>query len=541
VCYDPLSPATIGGGSRLSRRRAREVQATGAIRKPGARTLVARAAGAVVAVGAVVLLVTNALAASAFPETFSMMRGAVDDGGGTPVGMAGMDGMAGMAGPAAGPTVSVADLTGPTGGVPDCTFDLVARQQQIRLASGTVVDAWTFNGQAPGPELRMRQGELVEVRVRNELPADPVTVHWHGMDVPNAEDGVSGITQDAIGPGQDYVYRFRVNESGARWYHSHQAASVQVIKGLFGPIVIDPATPGPADRVDTDADVQLHDWDTAAGPVTAMGTSDVLEHRAAAPGSRQRLRLANTANYPKIVSLTGVPFRVTALDGGAVNQPTDLTSDRILLAAGGRVDVGFTMPATPVRLVDVAAPTAGIAFSADGKSDIPPVLDGPMFDPTTYGTPEPTPFGPDSHFDREFDMVFDEWLNFYDDRFGLLQTANGQVYPDTPMHMVREGDLVKFRFVNRASEDHPMHLHGHHVLELSRDGRPTTGSPIWLDTVNVGPGETVEVGFRADNPGLWMDHCHNLVHTDLGLILHLAYENVSTPYMVGGAAHNVPE
>ena len=80
------------------------------------------------------------------------------------------------------------------------------------------------------------------------------------------------------------------------------------------------------------------------------------------------------------------------------------------------------------------------------------------------------------------------------------------------MQMVREGDLVKMTFANRSFMDHPMHLHGHHVLVLSRNGEPVSGSPWWADTLNVAPGETYEVAFRADNPGLWMDHCHNLAH-----------------------------
>ena len=125
--------------------------------------------------------------------------------------------------------------------------------------------------------------------------------------------------------------------------------------------------------------------------------------------------------------------------------------------------------------------------------------------------------------------------------FALRQTINGRVFPDAPMHMVREGELIKMTFINRGEEDHPMHLHGHHFLVLGKNGNRPTGSPIWLDTVNVAPGETVEIGFRADNPGIWMDHCHNLTHTALGMVLHLAYENVTSPYLVGGAAHNHPD
>jgi FtsP/CotA-like multicopper oxidase with cupredoxin domain len=86
-----------------------------------------------------------------------------------------------------------------------------------------------------------------------------------------------------------------------------------------------------------------------------------------------------------------------------------------------------------------------------------------------------------------------------------------------------------------------MHLHGHHVLVLSRDGVPASGSPWWSDTLNVRPGESYVVAFRADNPGLWMDHCHNLKHAADGLTMHVAYTGVSTPFEVGTAHHNTPE
>ena len=87
----------------------------------------------------------------------------------------------------------------------------------------------------------------------------------------------------------------------------------------------------------------------------------------------------------------------------------------------------------------------------------------------------------------------------------------------------------------------PMHLHGHHILVLSRNGAAVTGSPWWADTLNVAPGERYEVAFRADNPGIWMDHCHNLPHAVQGLIVHLAYEGVTTPFRMGAASGNEPE
>jgi FtsP/CotA-like multicopper oxidase with cupredoxin domain len=86
-----------------------------------------------------------------------------------------------------------------------------------------------------------------------------------------------------------------------------------------------------------------------------------------------------------------------------------------------------------------------------------------------------------------------------------------------------------------------MHLHGHHMRVLSRDGVPVRGSPWWVDTLNVQDGEEYEVAFRADNPGVWMLHCHILDHAAAGLNMHLAYEGYRTPFEVGGDVENDPE
>ncbi|MGZ5389523.1 MAG: multicopper oxidase domain-containing protein [Aeromicrobium sp.] len=120
-------------------------------------------------------------------------------------------------------------------------------------------------------------------------------------------------------------------------------------------------------------------------------------------------------------------------------------------------------------------------------------------------------------------------------------TINGHLFPDVPMFMVDEGDVVRIKISNHSGDVHPMHLHGHHVVVLSRNGKPATGSPWWTDSLNVAGGETFEVAFLADNPGVWMDHCHNLPHAAQGLVSHLMYSNVTTPYVIGGEARNEPE
>jgi FtsP/CotA-like multicopper oxidase with cupredoxin domain len=109
------------------------------------------------------------------------------------------------------------------------------------------------------------------------------------------------------------------------------------------------------------------------------------------------------------------------------------------------------------------------------------------------------------------------------------------------MYVVGEGDVVKVRISNGSGDVHPMHLHGHHAVVLSRDGVPATGSPWWVDSLDVAHGHEYEVAFVADNPGVWMDHCHNLPHASQGLVAHLMYAGVTEPFRVGGRGHNEPE
>ncbi|HEX7746149.1 MAG TPA: multicopper oxidase domain-containing protein, partial [Micromonosporaceae bacterium] len=149
-------------------------------------------------------------------------------------------------------------------------------------------------------------------------------------------------------------------------------------------------------------------------------------------------------------------------------------------------------------------------------------------------------FDPDAT-DRQFEYSIGRRPGFLGGRPGLFWTINGHLFPDVPMFVVREGDVVRMRVSNHSGEVHPMHLHGHHAVVLSRDGAPATGSPWWVDSLNVANGESYEIAFVADNPGIWMDHCHNLPHAADGLVAHLAYEGISSPYLIGGDARNEPE
>lgn len=367
--------------------------------------------------------------------------------------------------------------------------------KRFTLTAGARDDgAWAFNGQVPGPQLTATVGDVLEITLRNRDIDRGVTLHWHGYDVPNSQDGVPGITQDVVRPGQEFVYRFRADQAGSYWYHTHSASDLGVRKGLYGVLVVHPSAPA-------GLDVAL----TFGGePVSAS----------VAEGTPVRLRLINTDNSTHRYALAGTPFRVAAIDGYDLRAPAPLQDTAVLIPAGGRYDLTFRAPSRPVALtVDNR-----VAWSTGPAPPAPPGR--PVLDPLTYGAAGPAAF---TRYDQQFTLVLDRGL----DLKGLLprwaHTVNGAADPDIPTQVVRRGDIVKFTIVNRSLEVHPWHLHGHHVLVLSRDGQRSTGSPLWLDSFDVRPGEVWEVAFHADNPGMWANHCHNLPHADQGMTLHLMY------------------
>ncbi|MEU7799070.1 multicopper oxidase family protein [Micromonospora arborensis] len=381
---------------------------------------------------------------------------------------------------------------------PTRRFTLTAGTATVRVG-GRDVAAWAFDAQVPGPELTATVGDVVEVTLRNRDIGRGVTLHWHGYDVPNSQDGVPGVTQAAVLPGQEFVYRFRADQAGTYWYHTHSVSDIGVRMGLYGVLVV---RPGPMTGLDVT--VPVH---TLAGrPLPAPRTERVET------GTPVRLRLINTDSTTHRYALAGTAFRVAAIDGFDLRGPTSLVDTAVLIPAGGRYDLVFNAPATPVALfVD-----GRVVYSTGEVSTATTAW--PVLDPLRYGVASPAPW---SRIDREFTLVLDRGLDLHELLPRYAHTVNGAADPDIPTQVVRLGDIVRFTIVNRSQIVHPWHLHGHHVLVLSRDGKPAAGSPLWLDSFDVRPGEVWEVAFRADNPGMWANHCHNLAHADAGMTLHL--------------------
>ena len=233
--------------------------------------------------------------------------------------------------------------------------------------------------------LTARVGETLEVTLRNRDIAAGVTLHWHGLSVPNGEDGVAGVTQDAVFPGETFVYRFRAEQPGTFWYHTHQHGREGIARGLYGALVVQPAA-GPTAGVDLV--LPFH----AIGKTAILGASDKMRREVAAAGTPVRLRLLNTDQQPRRFALNGAPFRVVALDGVDLNGPTEVSDQALSVPAGGRYDLAFTMPANPVRLSVEGARQAGLVLAGTGPLPSPEAMvPTATFDPTTYGSPQPVP------------------------------------------------------------------------------------------------------------------------------------------------------
>ncbi|MGW8565424.1 multicopper oxidase family protein [Isoptericola sp. NPDC055881] len=440
--------------------------------------------------------------------------------------------------------VGVDELTAPSGPA-DVRLTLTARSEQVEIAPGVTIDAYTVNGSTPGPTVHATQGDLVEVRFVNESVPGGATLHWHGVDVPGAADGVAGVTQDAVPVGGSFTYRFVAADAGTYWYHSHQVSHEQVRKGLLGAVVV---SPDPAAEVAGGAQVArllatavdvpalVHQYGARR---TVQGTTGDLPVEVS-PGRAARVRVVSTDNGSLPVWVSGASFRLLAIDGSDVHEPPEVHDQAVVVPAGGRADLLVVAPADGSAARVELGGSAGVVVGPAGEERAPEPRPTTTLDPLSYGTPAPLGFDPQDAT-RSFPYVIGRAPGFLDGKPGLHWTVNGHTYPDVPMFTVAEGDVVRMRIDNRSGEPHPMHLHGHHVVVLSRDGVAASGSPWWVDSLEVGDGEVYDIAFVADNPGIWMDHCHNLPHATEGLVAHLMYEGVTTPYLLGHDTGNVPE
>jgi len=233
-------------------------------------------------------------------------------------------------------------------------FEITAKAVQWPILDGRTVTAFTYNGTVPGPMIRVTEGDQVRIVVKNELP-DATTVHWHGIEVPNAMDGVPGMSQEPIDPGETFIYEFIAKPAGTFMYHSHFEEDVQIGAGLYAPFIIDPkeseANPPAVDKTLMISEWLLRNGQTfAAMPMTGMEPNFFTINGKAFPateqitvkkGERVRLRLMGIGQFIHPMHLHGVPFKIVATDGHPVPEAAQLTKDTVSVAPGERYDIEF--------------------------------------------------------------------------------------------------------------------------------------------------------------------------------------------------------
>jgi len=448
------------------------------------------------------------------------------------------------------------------------SFDLTAAPAKVELKPGLVVSAWAYNGVVPGPVLRVFDGDLVRVTLRNHLSVG-TTIHWHGLAVPNGQDGVAGVTQDPVPPGASATYSFVARGAGTFWYHSHQRGSYQLDRGLYGVLIVEPR----GKAVGVDHVVVYDEWPIglempspppASDPamsayvtVSVNGRSgDAIAPIRFASGQTVRLRLLNAGYLVHFVRVEDTAVTVVAFDGHEVRGGRP-TTDVLPLGPGERIDVELAAngQATWLALQDPFPPSgdALLAVAPEGApvpaftpSGIRPVLDIFTYGAQASASPWPKGGGVPT---RTFTLTLSEISRTRAalpspmpgmEMGDVSYQINGAAFPDTPVLEVSLGDLVTIKFVNAGRQDHPMHLHGHAFQVLERDGMAVKGLLV-KDTIVVRPGSSITVGFLADNPGWWMIHCHQLHHAAGGMMLLLRYQGSLRLAQLGGPYQSTPD
>lgn len=428
-------------------------------------------------------------------------------------------------------------------------YELVATETEAEVEPGLTLPFFTYGGTVPGQEIRVKQGQQLEVQLTNRLK-EPITIHWHGYPVPNDMDGVPGLTQNAIQPGETFTYSFEAKVAGTYWYHSHQESNEQVDRGLYGALIVEEAED--PYQVDREYVLILDEMnrDGSAGSAGGMmggmmgrmmggGPSgyDIFTVNGKAgesipdypvkTGERLRLRFINAGYTTHYMHLGSVPYKVIAVDGQKARQPVTADHELLPVAPGERYDVLIEVPDSGFfirdMLADEAAESLRIPFvNLDSDKIYPEVAYSGIFQLSEgqIGSGDWEKVAAPS-YDKEYHMILSHGMSMG----GVVYQINGRVFPDTEPLDVAKGDRVKVILESRDPMfDHPMHLHGHFFQVLSKDGKKLEGDPIMKDTLLIRPGETYEVAFIADNPGDWMFHCHDLNHASDGMVTTVDYE-----------------
>jgi len=392
-----------------------------------------------------------------------------------------------------------------------------------------------YNGQVPGPLLRMRQGQPQTVSITNRS-SDPEVVHWHGLAIPSNVDGAMEEGTPMLAPGASTRIAFTPDPAGFRWYHTHTFAGKNLTKaqfsGLHGFLFIEPHDhPGAYDR---EVFLALHDWngqfmpsdDGYAMPVYDVSTINGKmlgfgEPLRVKQGERVLLHVLNSSpTEVHWVALAGHSLEVIALDGNAVPKPQ--TVSMLRLAPAERVSALVTMDNPGVWVLGevrrhIQAAGMGIVLeyaNATGK----PTWDQPeslVWEYRAFAGPAGAP-GAATPIELAFDAKFQGHGN------EELWLINGKSYPHTDEPVLQRGQRYRLALKNLSADDHPLHLHRHSFEVRRVDGGPELAG-LRKDVVLVKARTTAAVEFTADNPGRTLFHCHQQDHMDRGFMMVFRY------------------
>lgn len=418
----------------------------------------------------------------------------------------------------------------------------------------TKTPVWAYDGLVPGPVIKAKKGEEISIEVFNQL-GQPTTIHWHGIRIDNAMDGVAGLTQAPIQPGESFVYRFTPPDAGTYWYHPHNRTWEQLARGLYGALIVE----GDATDNDFDKDYSIlvddwrledtglihepsfksmHDWSHQGrlGNILTLNGKH-LEKLDVVVGERVRLRFINTSNARIMkFALENLEPYLIALDGQAVS-PVPLNKDGITLAPAQRADLMVDIKGKTgdeIAIIENSGRenlVAGYLVCQEGSTK--QISEQPAVRLNSNVIP-----GPDLSAARDLELIMTGGaMRFLESAVYKEQKLNGrelalkhqQVWAfngvagmaKKPFFRAKKGETIRLKLVNKTAWKHAIHLHGHHFLILTRNGINLDNHnhelDAYRDTVLLDRDETIEIALVTDNPGKWMMHCHMLEHQASGM------------------------
>jgi FtsP/CotA-like multicopper oxidase with cupredoxin domain len=448
-------------------------------------------------------------------------------------------------------TAPLASRVFATPSIHDLTLSACPGRWPLVGKSQPETDVWCYGGRVPGPEVRLRQGAPARITIQNSL-SEGTTVHWHGIRLPNAMDGVPGLTQPPIKPGEQFTYEFTPPDAGTFWYHPHADSLRQLGRGLAGALIVEEPEPIAVDR---DVLWMISDWRLDSDAQIAGGFGNAMEAAMSGrvgntvtingaisnevsvrAGERIRLRLVNGA-LARVMALRfdGHKPVIVAIDG----QPCEAhepEQGRILLGPAMRVDLMIDMQGEPgkrYRVIDDFYDGLAYWLTQLTYEPTPPLRDHPPDTPVSLPRnplPEPDLASAEQHvlklqggmmggngtMGMGMGMTMGGSHRAAWSINGTSMTGGGHAGMP-PLLTLQRGRSYLLTIQNETAWWHPMHLHGHSFRVLRRNG-VTVPHRQWADTVLVPPRDTVEIAFVADNPGDWMFHCHITDHQTAGLM-----------------------